>query len=338
MLQAIIAWLKRSSLLINYTPEPENLPPTNIEEFYLAVLDCIYDDSWRLGDLKQNIDRAMTHRLHAGAWHPDAIYEKSPTEFGLHEEYCRWIKMVDHNCEWFEDAALQLIGILRGYADARAERLPLEEKNKLMRRSNKEVDSKKEEEDYKRFLAEVASGFCGDIRIRPLTQTESSKGYKIEPFDCVVTVEFQSQHWGFTALRGQIGKSSNVVCDGEEISLIGSSNIHQHCINMIRKVAYFAVSDWVKTKRLAELEQQTLIKKSAIEISQATGAYYHDHLLEIHQLTMADELNEQYIVTFYAEEYDVYYPISKLIIRVYKNIYLEKEIEKWRKIGNDNEN
>lgn len=325
MLKIIIAWLQRRKLIAlpapKYHLEFESMLPTNIEAFYLATLDVIYSYSGGGQGIITQIHDAMIEKLGYGESNPYATLADNPVDFYLNAQHQQWCETVARNELWFEDARNQLLKIIWDFEAA----------HKL------EDDTKKDSRDIKlahrRTICEVASGFCGTITVKRMTNDVYAHLEidvdKSQRHDCVIIIEFQERHWVFYALAGRVLEQKNQEINGKAINPSELSKIDYHCANMIHKIAQNVCNAWVRTARLYALNEQPLIKSSALQISRITNACYHEHLLEINELTQSDELNIKYIRRFYEIKYKIYYPRFKLIEPIYKNIYAEKELASW---------
>lgn len=326
MLKAITKWLRRRPLLMLKAPEPvESLLPSNLEAFYLATLDVVYDQAMSSVGFFMLIEEAMEYRLNDGEWHPNSTLEDNPIEYVLNKEFDRWMMLIDKNQDWFEGAQRQLLDIISSYVETH--NLGSEHTGTKSDHIDK-GSSKKFADLHRRIIWEVASGFCGDITIKRMTD-DDLKGRKDGSMACIVTVEFQGQHWAFEALDGALYEQSTPSLNGEKVDLSDSSKIDKHCAGMIAKIAMHSVRAWRRTQRLVQLNDDPLFKSSAMQISRITGACYHEHLLEIPQFTAQDEFNRDYVAKFYSYEYEVYYPMFRLIERIYRNIYVEKNLKSW---------
>ena len=298
----------------------ESTIPTNLEEYYLATLDLMYNKRSPTGGARlDQMLNAMTVELNGGVRYPDVTLKDDPTKFYLDRKYHEWVSLVEVNHEWFSDAMAQLLGIITDYV----EEYQLQPKQYDRHREKIKL--------YQRTIFEVASGFCGDITIRNMTDDDRQhyrpvsevehKPLEAHKYDCVVSVEFQGEHWVFFMYKGRVCVPANNKTYSDQDRLASNITIKTHCENMIKTIAIMSVGNWVTTKRLAELNDDPLFKDSAIKISKVTQAPYHQHLLEIDQLTASEELNWRYIKRFYEVEYNIYYPMYKLIEEVYEDFF-----------------
>lgn len=333
MLKAITNWLRRITLPMLEAPEPlESLLPSNLEAFYLATLDVVYDQAMSSDGIFALLEEAMKYRLNNGEWHPNSTREDNPIEYVLDKKFDRWMMLIERNQDWFMGAQRQLLDIISSYVETHN----LGSEHTGTRSDHVEKgSSKKFAALHRRIIWEVASGFCGDITIKRMTD-DDFVGYKKGSMACIVTVEFQGQHWAFEAFDGLLCEQSTPSLNGEKVDLSDSSKIDKHCAGMIAKIAMHSVRAWRRTQRLVELNNNPLFKSSAIQISRITGACYHEHLLEIPQFTAQDEFNRDYVGKFYATEYKAYHPMFKLIEQVYRNIYLERDLKNWS-VGDESE-
>lgn len=330
MWQAMMNWLRsHSRLTLGLPPPPPYLPPENLEAFYLATLSIIYDNSRHSQGSINQIREAMTERLAAGEWHPDATRKDDPVKYAKNLEKQQWEAMVVNHEKWFDGAAWQLFEIIREYVNDHTSEGEHEER--LRKAEVSSSGNRILEEYHKKIINEVASGFCGDITIKPMTEDDDGYFDKNKSSNsCVITIEFQGKDWVFTAPFGKLYMSGLV--DGIEFKREGKSKIDIGVADMITAIATHSLRSWKRTRKLARLNEDRLTRLSAIHISKVTGACYHEHMLDISWLADGDRFDERDIAKFYSNEYEVYYPMIKLIQQVYKNINNERAIAKWREI------
>lgn len=341
MIKMLTKWFDRKpTALPHVKPRDEVGLPDNIEEYYLATLYLMQDDM-RVGSAKDNyhtfdqLYRIMTKKLNAGTWHPSATLEDRPKEYWLNKKHQKWESLVFHNEQWFREAMSQLIEITSNYIKTNkdtelqavelrykgiGDKIPTSTRQELIEGRDRTMRSFTLQKIIRYAYIEIAAGFCGYIEIET-TSNRSNSFIEYEP--CCLSLEFQGEHWEFNCPTGFFNENEQV-----EISINGRAFyegddlpiIKQYQIKMMKVIAEHSIKMWQRTRLLAWLEAQPVIKESAQTLSKWIDGCYHKHMTEIYQITQRP-FDPRDIVNYYTCFYrtDVFH--SALIRDLYKDIY-----------------
>ena len=89
---------------------------------------------------------------------------------------------------------------------------------------------------------------------------------------------------------------------------------------MMKVIAQHSVSVWQKTRLLAWLEQQPVIKEAAQTLSKWIDGCYHKHMIEIYY-RLQKPFDPSYIIDYYVCFHRTDVMCSALIRDLYKDIY-----------------
>ena len=340
MINMLTKWFNRNPVALPQTKQSERVTlPDNMEEYYLATLYFMQDDMRRGSSMnaRDTFDRLyeiMTEKLNAGTWHPNATLEDRPTEYWQNKKHQEWEALVFYQEDWFRQAMRQLIEITSSYMRHKDAQIKLiEERHEGMYSSYatntpKDFDKYREEsikaseirEVMRYSYIEIASGFCSYIAI---DRTSNPSGFvRYEP--CRLSLEFQGEHWEFDCPKGVFhgtDQQGGVTINGRVFyESYDYPVIKQYQIKMMKVIAQHSVEVWQRTRLLAWLEQQPVIKEAAQTLSEWIDGCYHEHMVEIYY-RLQKPFDPSYIIDYYACFHRTDVMCSALIRDLYKDIY-----------------
>lgn len=333
MLKSISRWIRRAKPASDeqYHQRIPMLPPSNIEVFQLATLFALYEHTQYLsGTTVMTIREVMIHKMQAGAWHPEATLKESPLEYFLNAERDSWNLMVDENLHWFSREANTLKEMLIAASKPYQAEIDAIEKKK----GDSTSDKRDKIQRGKLIIYDVARSLVDGITIKGTSDFNPVDGKELVSPACQVSVNFQGQEWVFDVMEGSIGDrrisgAFSATVDGKVFRVTDESAIYKNKSYMINVIAMHSARNWKKSILLSYLNSQPLFKRSAQLISAHTNACYHNHLLEVERYTLEDVLDEAVVRSFYVYKYNCGWQELSEIIKIYKNIFVEKELAGW---------
>lgn len=342
MIGSATKWIKhfRKSLAIS-DAEGSACPPNSAKAFQLATLAVLYDSqSYRMGAGHLTIKEIMTIRLQAGEWHPDATLDQTPENYFLDQKYRQWEKMVADNDTWFNEQAIALQTRVDDYLAKHEDKEVIHalESERPLDRDRLDQGSRLISYELKTIREDVIYGvacsLADRISVKPTSDFAPQAGKRLISPSCEVKIDIDDQTWVFDIPEDEVRKVRNsvqfaVMVGGVPLDVTDMSQVTRNKADMLNLMAIHAASLWKRSILLSHLNDQRLIKKSALLIAKQTHACYHEHLLEIHRFSLDDTLDQSMIKKYYFIKYNCERIAQHFISEIYKNIYVEKELAKW---------